>query len=106
MTFGIDDIRVAPFRFPGREMTKPCVNCPFVAEKEGRSYIGDERMEQIKGSLRLGQPFWCHKSVYQEKTRMVEEDGLETPPSYEHHYMLCRGAVEYAEGECHEKSQG
>lgn len=91
--------KVPPYRLPDREMAKPCNNCPFVAEQQGRLYLAEERMAQIKDSLSLGQPFWCHKSVYQKKTELITTDeGFEEAPTYEGHYMLCKGAIDWATG--------
>lgn len=96
----IKNLPISVYRLPGREMAEPCKNCPFKAEQEGRLYITEARMEDIKFSLRLGQPFWCHKSVYSKKTKMEQTpEGFEEAPNYDRHYMLCRGAIEWAESQ-------
>lgn len=85
---------VPVFRSPGREMKKPCQGCPFVREAEGRPYLTPERMESIKIALALGQPFYCHKSVYSSR---VEHDEDGEPPEWDHEYKLCRGAIDFTE---------
>lgn len=69
-----------------RRLANPCANCPFVVDFG----LTDERMEGIKFSLSMGQPFWCHKTVYQPKVRVA--DDADGHPSYHPAYRMCRGA--------------
>lgn len=74
-------------------MPSMCKDCPFKREKEGTGYLSAERMDGIKFASTMGQPFHCHKTVYQK--------GIEHPDgeakTYDRRYKQCAGAVEYAE---------
>lgn len=78
----------------GPAMAKACQDCPFEAEKAGRGYLTEERWLQIKSCVALGQPFYCHKTVYVPKTEM-QADG--EPVSYQRHFRMCKGALEWLE---------
>lgn len=74
----------------------PCKDCPFTHPKQ--LYLSDERMENIKFSVTLGQPFFCHKTVH--RPGIEEEEDLETgathPPKWLPSYQSCKGAQEWA----------
>jgi hypothetical protein len=84
------DFGVSIYRF--NAVKKPCKDCPFKREKEGTGYLTKSRMDGIKFAVTMGQPFHCHKTVYQK--------GIEHPDdgtkSYHPKYRPCRGAVDYA----------
>ena len=78
-------------------MPKECANCPFKCEREGSPYLTEERMEGIKFAVSMGQPFYCHKTVYQKGIEHPEDDdGIVQTKSYDRKYRPCRGAVDYA----------
>lgn len=79
-------------------MTQPCKNCPFPAEDRGEGYLTPERLEEIQISTLLGQPFWCHKSVYHKAvpTEIDPETGDEEKPGYDRRYKQCAGATAWA----------
>lgn len=86
------------YRSPGHEVARPCNDCPFKMEREGTPFLPEERMDGIKFAVTMGQPFWCHKTIYQRRTAMIEdEDGFERAPNYQRHYKVCAGAIEWAE---------
>lgn len=69
------------------EVKKPCKDCPFVAEQQGRPYLHPQRMEDIKFATALRMPFYCHKTVYAKG----DPDSV-----YERHWQQCAGATEWA----------
>lgn len=75
-------------------MKTPCKDCPFKREKEGQPYLTNKRMEGIKFAVSMGQPFHCHKTVYQKG---ITHEDPDTPDGYHRGYKPCAGAVEYAE---------
>lgn len=79
-------------------MPSPCADCPFRKEKEGKPYLTAERMEGIKFAVTMGQPFICHKTVYQKGIEhpIDPETGFQEPKDYDRRYRTCRGAVDYA----------
>lgn len=77
--------------YPGPRMKRPCANCPFKMLNDGIEYLHPQRYEDILFAVCLGQPFWCHKTVY---SKPYEGD---EPSTYERHYRMCAGAVEAAE---------
>lgn len=96
MTFKPGDFGVSIFR--GHDpMERPCANCPFVMEEQGKGYLQEERMENIKFASSMGQPFHCHKTVYRPGIEMIQkEDGTEEAPSWDRSYKQCAGANQYA----------
>lgn len=84
------DLELAPF--PGPAMVRPCKDCPFVCEKNGKGYLAPKRLLNIKSLVAFGYPFWCHKSVYVRKTE-YDKDG--EPANYGPHYKMCRGALDW-----------
>ena len=85
--------------FDGHQpMPAPCKDCPFVKHAEGKGYLTEERFNDIKMSSLLGQPFYCHKSVYRPGVEMVEdpESGFTEPPPFSREYRQCRGALDWA----------
>lgn len=69
----------------------PCANCPFTTD----FHLAPKRLEGIKFSLSMGQPFWCHKTVYQ---RGVPHDDELGAPSYHRLYRMCEGAAQWLDG--------
>lgn len=80
-------------------MPKECANCPFKMEREGKPYLRPQRMADIKFAVALGQPFYCHKTVYQKSVEqdVDPETGEERPPIFDKRFRVCRGAINYAE---------
>lgn len=72
-------------------MKKPCKNCPFVAEQQGRPYLSPQRMDGIKFASALGAPFYCHKTIKPNDSQV-----------YERHWQQCRGATLWAQEHGHE----
>lgn len=82
-----------------RPVRRKCADCPFKREAEGQPYLTEERMEGIKFAATMGQPFHCHKTVYQKGVEWEQdpETGDERPPRYDRRYQVCAGATEFAE---------
>lgn len=78
--------------FPGPAMPRPCKDCPFVREEQGTGYLTEKRLKGIKTGVALGQPFWCHKSVYVKET---DYDQKGEPADYAQHYRMCKGALDW-----------
>lgn len=75
--------------FPDRNpMLTRCVDCPFTAAENGRDYLAKGRLDDIKFSISLGQPFYCHKTV--QKTRSDEEN-----PVWHPDWRMCKGAIDF-----------
>lgn len=77
-------------------VSAPCPNCPFVMAEKGEGYIEPERLEAILFSVTIGQPFYCHKTVYTPKTKYET-----TPEDFEAArwsgtWKMCAGALEAA----------
>lgn len=79
-------------------MPKECANCPFKMAREGKPYLSDERMEGIRFAVSMGQPFYCHKTVYQKGIHHPAnpDTGECETKSYDHRYRPCRGAIDDA----------
>jgi hypothetical protein len=77
-------------------MPAPCKDCPFTHDSQ--FYLSNERMEDIKFVVTMGQPFWCHKTVHRPyiETETDPETGAEEPPKYHRDYRTCAGAREWA----------
>ena len=97
MTIKPGDLGIAIFR-GHNPMEKPCNNCPFVMDADGQNYLHPDRMEALKFSATLGQPFACHKTVYRPGIPTEEdEQGFEQKPDFHPDYMQCAGANHYAQ---------
>lgn len=72
-----------------------CAKCPF--RPSGKGYAADHPdFDQIKGSVEMGLPFYCHETVlFDSRTKLtegplgVEADGIQP------HFAGCRGAHEH-----------
>lgn len=90
------DLGVSIFR--GHDpMERPCANCPFVMEEQGKGYLQAQRMDNLKFAATMGQPFHCHKTVYRPSIPMEQdEQGFEVAPDWHRDYKQCAGANQYA----------
>lgn len=91
-----DLLRSGVSAYRGQPVAQPCDDCPFKPEAEGQGYLRPGRLEEIRMAEAFGQPFWCHKTVYNDqRTEWVErDDGGEGPLAFQHRYHMCRGALE------------
>ena len=75
-------------------MKEMCDNCPFRTDGN-QVLIGEERLEDIKEGKRLGQPFFCHKTV---DYNLVGDPNTDDEGIYIRtgHEKECAGALEFA----------
>lgn len=74
-------------------MNQPCENCPFAASGPGlrlRQSLRPGRWREILLSVRLGQPFFCHKTTNWDA--QDEEGDSYIPQGKE---QICAGSIEY-----------
>jgi hypothetical protein len=78
-------------------LKKPCKDCPFKLEAEGKNFLRAGRMEGIKFAVSMGQPFWCHETIYNPKTNWItdQETGTERLPAFQQHWRMCKGAADF-----------
>jgi hypothetical protein len=80
-------------------MPKRCKDCPFLADERGEDFLAPGRLVDIKVATLLGQPFHCHKSIYQPKVEWeVDDEGEQRKPDYHRLYRQCAGALDWAKG--------
>jgi hypothetical protein len=77
---------------PEKRLKAPCADCPFTTD----FHLAPGRLEEIEFSLSMGQPFWCHKTVYQPGVAF-DDDG--NAPSYDCKYRMCEGAARWLEAQ-------
>jgi hypothetical protein len=73
-------------------MPKMCADCPF--RRDG-CYLRPHRWEAIKNAVLIGQPFHCHETVHNPRTKWVEDDDGSEEPVQGPHWQECRGALDY-----------
>lgn len=86
--------------YGGESMPADCANCPFKRAEEGNPYLYLERYEDIMFAVTLGQPFFCHKTVYNDRRTSFQEDpesGMREAPNFAMHYRMCHGAKRWAQ---------
>lgn len=83
-------------------LKKPCATCPFVVD-----FIRPGRLDDIKFALSLGQPFWCHKTVYHPAVEWITdpETGEQERPPYDRRYRMCEGAARWLDARIAEQQE-
>lgn len=83
----------APPTPKGKLCEKMCETCPF--KPDGSGYAVDHpEFPNIKTSIELGFPFYCHETVLFDPRTAKDADGNPTQ-QYEPHFEECRGAWEH-----------
>lgn len=95
----------------GPVVEKMCESCPFkVSQEEFTKYANDHgirtgliQIEDIKAKAALGLPFYCHETVLNDETPMIEDpetaEMVPVPGVVYPHWKNCLGAVMYKRGE-------
>ena len=84
--------------YDGPRVEKPCANCPFTEAAKGRPYLTRKRIEDILFAVTLGQPFYCHKTVYNGLADIVTDTDTGGEERVWHtSWRMCAGAIGAAE---------
>lgn len=77
---------------PARRLPQPCKRCPF-RDEPACDYLRPGRLDDIKFSLSMGQPFWCHVTAYASSIERDPETG--EPPEFDPRFRMCEGAARW-----------